>query len=156
MRKHFKQVNKQKMWSWLLTGFFIVHVILSHTSFKEYVLCIGSDGHVAFESTVDQATCSDIQPGLSRSDAATHLKYGSLFANSHCGLCLDVPIGSDCHEFSKTQPEKRLPQLHMLALKANVYERYASLETGHTITNNRSNINIDPSLISLQTIVLLI
>lgn len=156
MRRYSKQVNIQKMLSWLLTGLFIVHVIFSHTSFKEYVLCIGSDGHVAFESTVDQATCSHIQPGLPRSDSATHLKYDSFFANSHCGFCLDVPIGSDCHEFAKTRPEKRFPQIHISALKANVYERFASLETEHSITNNRSNINIDPSLISLQTTVLLI
>lgn len=156
MKYIYRQENKRRRINWLLVSLFIFHLVVGHAAFRGYVLCLGFDGHVTIESSADRATCSDVAAENSQgeSDAAFH--HNGLVAANHCGICVDVPIGSDCHEYAKTQPEKRLPQSHTLALKVNIYEHLTSLASRHSITNDRSDVHNNPSLISLQTTVLLI
>jgi len=142
--------------NWLLPGFFLFHLIVGHVAFRGYVLCLGFDGHMAIESSADRATCSDGAAENSHGESDTAFHHNDLVTANHCGICVDVPIGSDCHEYAKTQPEKKLPQPHALALKASIYENLALLVTRHLITNYRSGIHKNSSLISLQTTVLLI
>lgn len=151
-----RQENKRRQINWLLTGLFMFHLIVGHVAFQGYVLCLGFDGHVAIESSADRETCSDGAAENSPGESGAVFHHNDLVTADHCGICIDVPIGSDCHEFAKPQPEKRVPQPLALALKANLYEHVTSPETGHSITNYRSAIHKNPSLVSLQTTVLLI
>jgi len=151
-----RQKNKRHPINWLLAGLFLFHLVVGHVAFQGYVLCLGFDGHVAIESSVDRATCFDCTAENSHSESNAAFHHNDLVTANHCGICVDVPIGSDCHEYAKTQPEKRLPETHALALKANVYEHVTSPATRHSTMNYRSGIHHNPSLVSLQTTVLLI
>ncbi|RKU27082.1 hypothetical protein C6497_12350 [Candidatus Poribacteria bacterium] len=119
-----------------------------------YVLCVGDDGHVSFEYSIN-GSCTDI---------ASHYSVHSSFSNSicteieeeHCGECVDFPIFTSLN----TQPL-------ITSSYSNLSTQYSVNTIDSTITNKilpiippipLSSIPplIDPTLISLQTVTLLI
>lgn len=151
-----RQENRRHRINWLLASLFIFHLIVGHVAFRGYVLCLGFDGHIAIEASNGQAICTDAKTQSSIPETLPLNGLNYISAGDDCCLCLDFPIGFDCHELAKIQPEKRHPQPLMHALKTSANEYYASPKTEASIANNYCSIPVNLSLISLQTTVLLI
>lgn len=134
---------------WLFIYFAVIPMQLA-----SYVLCVGNDGHVSFEYSVD-GSCTDI---TSHDSVHTPLSgsIGNEIDKEHCGECVDFPIFTSLN----TQPV--------------ITSFYSNLSTQYTVYTIDTNITerifpeipiipissipplIDPTLISLQTVTLLI
>ena len=77
---------------------FAFHFLLQHGALAEFVLCIGSDGHIAVERSLDDTTCSDV-------DFRSHLELVNkhngnccILETNHCGDCRDISLTADCQD----------------------------------------------------------
>ena len=134
---------------WLFIYFAVIPMQLA-----SYVLCVGDDGHVRFEYSVN-GSCTDIP-----SHDFVHTPLSGSICNEieeeHCGECVDFPIFTSLN----TQPV-------IISSYSNLSTQY-TIYTVHSIITERilpiipaiplSSIPplIDPTLISLQTVTLLI
>ena len=141
---------------WLLTSFMALHLIGGHGGLEEFVLCLGFDGHVAIETATAQDICNDLETPHSETEPPAFSDYVQISAEDHCGTCVDMPIGSDCHEFAKIQPKESFIQLSLTASLIDHLNRFPAIEPEPNTASINSNISTNTSLISLQTIVLLI
>ena len=134
---------------WLFIYFAVIPVQLA-----SYVLCVGDDGHVRFEFSVN-GSCTDIVPNDSVHTTLSG-SIGNQLEEEHCGECVDLPIFTSLI----TQPV-------ITYSYSNQFTQY----TVYTVdsTNNDSILPlihakplssipplINPTLISLQTVTLLI
>ncbi len=134
---------------WLFIYFAVVPMQLA-----SYVLCVGDDGHVSFEYSVN-GSCTDIAPH----DSVHRTLSGSIgneIEEEHCGECVDLPIFTSLI----TQPV-------MTSSYSNLSSQYTVNTIDSTITERilplipakpLSSIPplIDATLISLKTVTLLI
>ena len=133
---------------WLLIYLSIVPMQLSN-----YVLCIGSDGHVEFEIATD-GRCTDLY-GLSKEHTEVVIA-GAASEEDHCGSCIDLAI------FASIDLESYLVPLENASIHPPVF--VVALMTDQpcasTILTYPSHLNtpsvVDPTLISLRTTTLLI
>ncbi len=72
--------------AWLVT----LALMLNTIGPAGLVLCIGDDGHLAFE-----ATCFETPEEVDCCDAGHHDEEPGLVADDHCGDCTDLPLLSN-------------------------------------------------------------
>ena len=120
------------------------------------VLCIGGNGHVEIESATAEAFCNDFQsmPLTSETRRLKVLNFEPSF--NHCGDCFDLPVFSECHEYAKIQIKNSLKTPGFLALKPSLAGLPKTVENQDKSRILNTGIFNNPSLISLQTTVLLI
>ena len=133
---------------WLLIYLSIVPMQLSN-----YVLCIGSDGHVEFEVVVN-GRCTDTQ---GRDQGHTEVMTNTVTAaENHCGSCLDLPILVSV----VTQPYLIPVQDVLIHPPASATTPIAHRINGSTLLTHTPLPNIlsviDPTLVFLRTTTLLI
>jgi uncharacterized membrane protein len=87
----------------VMTALLLVYVLIAPVAAMDVVLCIGADGHVAFEAAHNGrcGTAVVLQSATMRSQAAVTLARAD-----HCGPCVDVPVLTGD---TRQQP---LPALH--------------------------------------------
>lgn len=134
---------------WLFIYFAVIPMQLTN-----YVLCVGSDGHVSFEYAVN-GSCTDI---VSR-DTVHPPQSGSLgneIEEDHCGDCVDFPIFTSLNIQPVITPvDTNLPyQYNVYSFDSSITERILPIITARPISSIPPLI--DPTLISLKTVTLLI
>ena len=133
---------------WVLIYLSIVPMQLSN-----YVLCIGSDGHVEFEIAAD-GRCTDLH-GL----YTEHMEVVIAAAASeedHCGSCIDLAIFASIDLESYLVPIKNASiQSHVFVVAPTTDQTLASTILTHPSRLNTPSV-VDPTLISLRTTTLLI
>ena len=136
---------------------------------SNYVLCIGSDGHVEFEIGAD-GRCTDLH-GLYFEIAADgrctdlhglyteHMEVVIAAAASeedHCGSCIDLAIFASIDLESYLVPIKNASiQSHVFVVAPTTDQTLASTILTHPSRLNTPSV-VDPTLISLRTTTLLI
>ena len=133
---------------WLLIYLSIVPMQLSN-----YVLCIGSDGHVEFEIATD-GRCTDLH-GLSKEHTEVVIAAAAS-EEDHCGSCIDLAIFASIDIESYLVPvENASIQSPVFVVAPTTDQTFAS-----TILTYPSRLNtpsvVDSTLISLRTTTLLI
>jgi hypothetical protein len=133
---------------------FLIYALFGQGVFSTMVLCIGGNGHVAFESAHHLPHSSSL--GSSHGSADSDLPFSIDSANSTESACLDVPLmmeapgqnnSSGRHAVSKNNPLEHSPYAFLADTPdENVYE------------NNPSKLLAQkaPSRASLRSTVLLI
>ncbi len=66
------------------------HLLMAQGAMNNFVLCIGVDGHVNYEFTADQLTCSSFIALESEPENATIIPAHQFSPTDHCGDCEDV------------------------------------------------------------------
>ncbi len=148
--------NKNTIVRWLLLGFFAAHLILGHPGMSRLVLCIGGNGHVEIETAIAGAACNDFQSMPLTSKTLRLPVFTSESSLSHCGDCVDLPVFSECHEYAKIQLKNSLKTPGFLTLKPSLSGLPKTIENRDKSRILNVSIFNDPSLVSLQTTVLLI
>ncbi len=120
------------------------------------VLCIGGNGHVEIESATAGAVCSDLQSMPLTSETRRQNVLNFEFSVNHCGDCVDLPVFSECHEYAKIQLKNSLKTPGFLALKSSLPGLPKTVENRDKSRILNTGIFNTPSLIFLQTTVLLI
>ena len=132
---------------WLLIYFSIIPMQLSN-----HVLCIGTDGHVAFEVSTN-GRCTDAH--ALESEHAEPMITGTTSDKDHCGSCIDLAI------FVPLNTESYLvPVQDALTPPAPVIAFITHQVSAFTILTHASlqdvPLVVNPTLISLRTTTLLI
>ncbi len=156
MSKFFKRGHKLTKIDWLLISLLAVHFFILHSWLPGYVLCIGTDGHMAVESSNDQANCNDPEPLPSHTETDASIIFSGAFAAEHCGPCVDVTIHSDCDDKAPNQQKKSALQLLLSLVNGQHSYPFNVVEDHYKNTVIDFKTVSNPSLTSLQTIVLLI
>ena len=133
---------------WLL-----IYLSIAPMQLSNYVLCIGTDGHVGFEIAVN-GRCTDAH---TLDDGHTEIVITADTAGgNHCGSCLDLAI------FVSLDIEPYLVPvqdalIHSSASAATLiaYRTNGSMLLTHTPLLDIPSV-IDPTLVSLRTTILLI
>lgn len=89
-----------------LTGIFAFHFFLFHGIFSGYVLCIGNDGHVAVERSVDDTTCADDEELFHQNTIEEHSENCCSLDSNHCGECRDISFTADCQDEQIRNPQR--------------------------------------------------
>ena len=100
---------------WLsITTLFLVFCLLMPMSAAGLVLCIGEDGHIAFEFARNSRCTTPIVPASTLSRQITPWTLPP----DHCGPCVDVPLltSEDNQQFIASSPQLLTPDIQMLAL----------------------------------------
>lgn len=145
----------QKCLDWLLVMLLAIHFLFAHSGLPGYVLCIGSDGHVAMESSFDQGNCDDRDTHPDSAQIVDIYPVANA-ASAHCGPCVDVTLHADCDDEAPNQ-QKKSPIQTFLPLPNGSYSYLAGFAE-----NRAQNPTIDFKAINnltlnfLHTIVLLI
>ena len=118
---------------------------------SDYVLCFGEDGHVKFEFAVN-GCCAD-----THSHDLDHPETSDIVDEDHCGECVDIPIFASINS-----------EIYVVLIKENIptdpsISNVTPISPKTTVPLNQ-NIRsflaipplINPTLISLQTVKLLI
>ena len=117
---------------------------------SNYVLCIGEDGHVEFEFSVN-GCCADVpSPDLDHSEIpAAH--------DDHCGECVDLPIFASLNsEFYIVSSQENLPTHDSVLSVSLIPHEKVNSSILTPIPFSVTPPLIDPTLISLRTVTLLI
>ena len=133
---------------WLLMYLSIVPAQLSN-----YVLCIGGDGHVAFEIAAD-GRCTDTHD-IEAEHAAVMLVETTRGEN-HCGSCIDLTVFAPLDtEFYLVPVQNVSIQPSSSVVAFMTYPTLASTMLTYTSLLDTPSV-VDPTLISLRTTTLLI
>ena len=92
----------KRLWS-SITALFLAFCLLMPMSAVGLVLCIGADGHIAFEHTRNSRCATPIAPPSTPSYQITQLTSPP----DHCGPCVDAPLltsDADSQQFVLTFP----------------------------------------------------
>lgn len=133
---------------WLFIYFALIPMQLTN-----YVLCIGDDGHVSFEFAVD-GSCTEIPIYETE-----HTHISDTMCNDineeHCGKCVDFPIFTSLITEPVIAPydTNHPSQFTIYTLDSTSSVRIHPIISQITLS---SIPRIDPTLISLQTVTLLI
>ena len=133
---------------WLLIYLIIIPMQLSN-----YVLCIGADGHVALEVSIN-GRCTD-----AHAFDPEHMEpmiAGAASEEDHCGSCIDLTIFVPLNTEAYLIPANDV-SIHPIVASLTVEAGQKSAAT-ILIPTPCENIPsfIDPTLVSLRTITLLI
>ena len=134
---------------WLFTYFAMIPMQLA-----SYVLCVGDDGHVSFEFAVN-GSCTDVAPNDSVHTTLSG-SIGNKIEEEHCSECVDLPIFTSLN----SQPVITYPysnqftQYTVYTIDSTINDRILPLIPAQPLSSIPPLIN--PTLISLQTVTLLI
>lgn len=156
MSKFFKRRHKLTKIDWLLISLLTVHFFIIHSWLPGYVLCIGTDGHLAVESSNDQSNCNDPESMPSHTETDASIVFSGAFAAEHCGPCVDVTIHSDCDDKAPNQQKKSALQSLLSLVNSPHSYPFRVVEDHHKTPVFDFKSISNPTLTSLHTIVLLI
>ena len=134
---------------WLL-----IYVFTIPTQLSSYVLCIGVDGHIEFETAID-GRCTDTPATTWEQSTFGFTKAPS--PEDHCGSCFDIVIFVSANWQQAIVPTQNVSPAYSVSIVAAI----ASLQTTTTTIlplNAFPNLplRILPTLGSLRTVILLI
>ena len=134
---------------WVFIYLSIVPVQMSN-----YVLCIGSDGHVQFESGID-GRCTDTHD---LHEASSEISITAAVNEAdHCGSCLDIPLFAAIDSEPYLVPAVQDALRHLSASTTPLITHSPHESTLLTLTALPDTPSvIDPTLVSLRTTTLLI
>lgn len=156
MSKFFKRGHKLTKIDWLLISLLAVHFFIMHSWLPGYVLCIGTDGHVAVESSSDQANCNDPESLPSHTETEISIVLSNAFAAEHCGPCVDVTLRSNCDDKAPNQQKNSALQALLSLVNNQPFYPFNVVEDhDKTLAIDFKSFS-NPTLTSLHTIVLLI
>jgi hypothetical protein len=103
----------KRLWS-SITALFLILCLLMPLRAAGLVLCIGEDGHIAFEFARNSRCTTPIVPASTLSQQITPWTLQP----DHCGPCVDVPLltSEDDQQFIAPSPQFLTPNIPMLAL----------------------------------------
>lgn len=67
----------------------LIYLSIIPTQLSNYVLCIGADGHIAFEASIN-GRCTDTHALDSEPEEVTQTEI--MLETDHCGSCIDLAI----------------------------------------------------------------
>ena len=133
---------------WLL-----IYLIIIPMQLSDYVLCIGADGHVAFEAAAD-GRCTDTH--VCDSEHAAVKIAGTTAEEAHCGSCIDLAIFVALNTQLYLVPTNGV-STHPTVSSFVVATDQKSIATISPVTHLQElSPFINPTLISLRTTTLLI
>lgn len=139
-----------------VTGVLILHMAF-HSGLSGFVLCVGSDGHIAVERSIDDSTCSDAEKQLHQQEIDGH--HGACCDPDlkHCGECRDISLTSDCQDEQARNPDRPVDirPIHSLVIPASLSDSYG-IEYRHQISSANNHSSYHLSLASIRSTVLLI
>jgi len=125
------------------------YVLFSAAGLSNVVLCIGADGHLAFEMAVD-GCCQDEASGGSAQREAAILGAPQAAADEHCGACLDISLASTQDDQEQPQTSRPLPDQAVAS---------SALQPTRPITTappqHDKALRPSPQLRALRTVILL-
>ena len=139
------------LWS-PITTLFLVFCLLMPMSAAGLVLCIGEDGHIAFEFARDRRCTTPLAPTSTLSYQITPWTSPP----DHCGPCVDVPLltSEDDQQFIAPSPPLLTPDVPVLALAMPLV---AMPVVPAAPTSAWSSCpTVSPMLTALRTVVLLL
>lgn len=139
------------------TGVFVFHFLILHGVLSGYVLCIGNDGHVAIERSVDETTCLDEAVLSSSGVTIEHSGNCCVLDANHCGDCRDISLTSDCQDEPARSPQKLIgtQPIQPLVISSSLSDPCGN-EYRHQKPALSYHTSYHLSLASLQSTVLLI
>ena len=142
---------RQGLWS-LITTPFLVLCLLMPMSTVGLVLCIGEDGHVAFEFARNSRCATPIVPASTLPHQITPWPSPP----DHCGPCVDVPLltSEDDQQFLMPSPPLLVPDVSVLALAMPLVAMPVAPAVPTSVWAFFPTIS--PMLTSIQTVVLLL
>ncbi|MGH1365518.1 MAG: hypothetical protein ACRBF0_18285 [Calditrichia bacterium] len=85
---------------------FIAHLLLLHVGMTGYVLCVGDDGHIAIERSLDEETCLDTAPTDCSETTLGHIEALCTVNETHCGNCTDIALLTECDDEKARTPRE--------------------------------------------------
>jgi hypothetical protein len=141
----------KRLWS-SITALFLILCLLMPLSAAGLVLCIGEDGHIAFEFARNSRCTTPIVLASTLSQQVTPWTLPP----DHCGPCVDVPIltSEDDQQFIAPSPQFLTPNIPMLALATPL----VSMTVVPTAPTSAWAFfpTVSPMLTVLRTVVLLL
>ena len=132
---------------WLLIYFSIIPMQLSN-----HVLCIGTDGHVAFEVSTD-GQCIDAH--AIDLEHVEPMIVGTIHEEEHCGTCIDLAIFVPLNTEPFLVPAQSALMPPAFVVAPITHEASDSTVLIHTSLLDIPSV-VDPTLISLRSTILLI
>jgi hypothetical protein len=135
-----------------ITTLFLVLCLLMPVSAVGLVLCVGEDGHIAFEFARNSRCATPIAPTSTLSYQIT--PWTSL--PDHCGPCVDVPLltSEDDQQFIVPSPPLLAPDVPVLALAMPLVAM--PVVPAAPMSAWSSYPTVSPILTTLRTVVLLL
>ncbi len=146
---------KRSLLNSLIMMILFAHVVIGHSGIRDYVLCIGKDGHVALEYSVALPQSFDCDAFTFTTPSSLSLLIGDV-KDTHCEDCYDVSLASECTGIAKVQSRESFP--HMVILSGVLELSPPSLSDQNYLVEFYlySPDNIYQPFRSLRTTVLLI
>ncbi|MCB0751928.1 MAG: hypothetical protein KDC52_10675 [Ignavibacteriae bacterium] len=123
-----KKVNRNKIINIFLILAMLSHVTYLHDMLDNYVLCYGTDGHVAIENINDTAEC--VNPSSKNNELQNELSFSNNYENNKCN---DISLHSNCFADNQFLLDKKnitsinlncfiqqLPRLHQKEIFSNI------------------------------------
>src|SRR4029453_14888631 len=148
---HARVLPMKRLWS-SITALFLIFCLLMPLSAAGLVLCIGKDGHIAFEFARNSRCTTPIAPTSPLTQQITPWTSPP----DHCGPCVDVPLltSEDDQQFIAPSPQFLTPNIPMLALAPPLV---AMPVVPAAPTSAWSSFpTVSPMLMALRTVVLLL
>lgn len=134
---------------WLFIYFAVIPMQLA-----SYVLCVGDDGHVSFEFSIN-GSCTDLAPQESVHSFISE-SICTEIEEEHCGECIDLPIFTslNTHPLITSSYSNLSTQYSVYTIYSTITDRILPIIPATPLSSIPPLI--DPTLISLQTVTLLI
>ena len=141
----------KRLWS-SITALFLILCLLMPMSAAGLVLCIGEDGHIAFEFARDSRCTTPLVPASTLSQQI--MPWTSL--PDHCGPCVDVPLltSEEDQQFIAPSPQLLAPDAPVLALAMPCVAM--PVVPAAPTSARSSSPTVSPMLTALRTVVLLL
>lgn len=131
----------------------LIYLTIIPMQLSNYVLCIGADGHVALEASVN-GCCTDVH--AFGSEHAEVTIAGTTTEEDHCGPCIDlaifVPLNAQLYLVPANDGSIH-PTVSSFTLVTHRKSTSAILALTHPL---HPSLLINPTLIALRTTILLI
>lgn len=129
--------------------FFILHFLLAHIAFANYLICIENDGGFSIENSVDSQFCCN--PSI-----ITQNNYGEteIKDDLECKLCKDISIYENCDEQYSNSIKKLTTIVYNSPLVES--EAFGNIETEINFLDKDLQNKKTPQLDSYRTVLLLI
>jgi hypothetical protein len=141
----------KQRWS-SITALFLILCLLTPMSAAGLVLCIGEDGHIAFEFARNSRCTIPIVPASTLSHQITPWTSPP----DHCGPCVDVPLltSEDDQQFIAPSPPLLASDVPVLALAMPLVAM--PVVPAAPMSAWSSFLTVSPMLTALRTVVLLL
>ena len=140
-------------WTATLLIWILICLSITPTQLSNYVLCLGADGHIAFEVSIN-GKCTDTHTLNSEHVEVAHT--GITTKADDCGPCIDLaifpPLDTTLHQVSANDASTHAPILPFAIL--TYQKRTSTISTFKHAQHPPPLIN--PTLIYLRTTTLLI